>query len=102
MRLLSFLNQVETTLAMLRPDDATGWNRRANYQSGSATYWHLRLGLVLNLQASDLGGGRYSLQTTWSASTGTVLNERIFFCGPSPFDWQNAAEAVAEAMPEES
>jgi hypothetical protein len=100
MRLLSFLNQVETTLAMLRPEESTGWNRRADYQTGVATWWHPTLGLVLGLRCCALGNDRYSLQARWSGPTGAVLQDRTFFCGASTFEWQTAAEAVAEAMPE--
>lgn len=100
MRLLSFLNQVETTLAMLRPEESTGWNRRADYQTGVATWWHPNLGLALGLRCCALGNDRYSLQTRWSGPTGTVLQERTFFCGSSSFEWQTAAETVAENMPE--
>ncbi|MFA6290059.1 MAG: hypothetical protein WC661_21955 [Opitutaceae bacterium] len=100
MRLLSFFNQVETTLAMLRPEQASGWNRRADYNSGSALCWHPPTGLALGLRSAALGDGHFSIQTSWRGPTGAVLHERTFFCGASSFDWQNAAEAVAEAMPE--
>ncbi|MCX6938301.1 MAG: hypothetical protein NTU80_10465 [Verrucomicrobia bacterium] len=100
MRLLSFLNQVETTLAMLRPEESTGWHRRADYQTGVATWWHPALGLVLGLRCCALGNDRYSIQTRWSGPTGAVLQDRTFFCGSSSFEWQTAAETVAEAMPE--
>ncbi len=100
MRLLSFFNQVETTLAMLKPECAGGWKRRANYLTGAAVCWHERAGFTLNLQASALGNNRFSLQTHWSGPAGATSHERTFFCGASPFDWQAAADAVAEAMPE--
>ena len=99
MRLLSFLNQVETTLAMLNPEQSTGWNRRANYQLGVATYWHPTLKLALSIRCCALGEGKFSMQARWSGPTGAVLYDRLLFCGPSPFEWQTAAEAVAEAMP---
>jgi hypothetical protein len=102
MRMLSFFNQVEMTLAMLKPECAFGWRRRAHYQTGTATYWNDQSGLALNLHTCDLGGGRYSLATTWSDRTGSALHHRTFFCGPKTFDWQTAADAVAEAMPEPS
>ena len=99
MRLLSFLNQVEITLAMLQPEQADGWTRRADYQRGNATFWHPATGLALRLCSSALGDGRFSLQTTWSGPGGARSHDRTFYCGTSPFDWQSAADAVAEAMP---
>jgi len=100
MRLLSFFNQVETTLAMLKPECASGWKRRADYLTGSATCWHEQTGLALSLHTSELGGGRFSVHSTWSAQNGLALYDRTFFCGPSTFDWQSSADAVAEAMPD--
>lgn len=100
MRLLSFFNQVETTLAMLRPECSVGWSRRADYQQGIGTYWHRRMGLSLSVRAYELGEDRYSLQTSWSGPGEQILFERTFFCGSSPADWQGAADAVAEGMPE--
>ncbi len=99
MRLLSFLNHVENTLAMLSPESSTGWKRRADYQLGLATYWHPTHGLALTLHCCSLGEGRFSLQARWSGPTGAIIYDRLLFCGPSPFDWSTAAEAVAEAMP---
>jgi hypothetical protein len=99
MRLLSFLSHVETTLAMLNPEQPAGWKRRANYQAGLSTLWLPELGLALSLQCCSLGENKFSLRTRWSGPTGAILYERLFFCGPSPFDWSTAAEAVAEAMP---
>ncbi len=99
MRLLSFLNQVEATLAMLQPEHADGWTRRADYQRGTATFWRPASGLALGLHSSALGGDRHSLRAVWSGPDGARLHDRTFFCGASPFDWQNAADAVAEAMP---
>jgi hypothetical protein len=100
MRLLSFCNLVETTLAMLQPDHAEGWSRRADYQLGTATCWHPDLGLSVSLQCCALEDGRSSLQARWHGPSGEVLHDRTFFCGTSSFEWQRAAEAVAEAMPE--
>lgn len=100
MRLLSFFNQVEATLAMLRPECPAGWRRRVNYQTGEAMSWNDALGLSLRLRTSEVAEDRYGLLVRWVGPAGTVLHERTFFCGPSPFDWQVAAEAVAEVMPE--
>jgi hypothetical protein len=100
MRLLSFFNHVETTLAMLRPEDSAGWRRRVNYQTGEALSWNDGLGLTLRLRVSEVAEERYGLLARWVGPTGAVLQEKTFFCGPSPFDWQTAAEAVAETMPE--
>jgi hypothetical protein len=99
MRLLSFLNQVEITLAMLQPEHADGWTRRADYQRGTATFWHPATGLALRLHSSALGDGRFSVQAVWAGPDGSTLHDRTFFCGATPFDWQTAADAVAEAMP---
>jgi hypothetical protein len=99
MRLLSFLNQVEITLAMLQPEYADGWTRRADYQRGRATRWHAATGLALSLHSSALGDGRFSVQAIWSGPDGSTLHNRTFFCGTTPFDRQSAADAVAEAMP---
>ena len=100
MRLLSFCNQVEATLAVLRPDDAaSGWLRRADYQAGSATCWHPVLGLSLVLRACALAGDRHSLVATWHGPAGQELFSRTFFCAVA-YEWQAAAEAGAEAMPE--
>jgi len=99
MRLLSFLNQVEITLAMLQPEHAEGWVRRADYQRGTATFWHPATGLALRLHSSALGDGRFSVRSSWSGPDGSCLHDHTFFCGASPFDWQTAADAVAEAMP---
>ena len=100
MRLFSFFKQVETTLAMLKPECSAGWKRRADYQTGSAAYWHDQIGLVLSLRSCELGGGRYSLQTRWTGPTGLALHEHTDFCGASSFDWHRAADSVAEAMPD--
>lgn len=99
MRLLSFLNQVETTLAMLQPEHASGWARRADYQRGTATCWHPATGIALRLHSSALGDSRFSVQAVWSGPDGSAVHDRTFFCGATPFDWQTAADAVAEAMP---
>jgi hypothetical protein len=99
MRLLSFLNQVEATLAMLRPEDSVGWRRRVNPLLGSAVAWHPALGLSLHLRVSRVAEDRHGLLTRWTDRSGRVLEERTFFCGPSGFDWQRAAEAVAELTP---
>jgi hypothetical protein len=101
MRLLSFLTQVEATLAMLRPGDALGWRRRVDPLAGSATAWHPRLGLSLHLRVSAVGEDRHGLHARWSGPAGEVLGERTYFCGPSGFDWQRAAESVAELAPAE-
>lgn len=100
MRLLSFFNKVEITLAMLKPEYASGWKRRADYQMGAATCWHDQTGLALNIHSSDLGNGRFSLQACWADQTGHSLFNHTYFCGASQFDWQSAADAVAEAMPD--
>jgi hypothetical protein len=100
MRLFSFLKQVETTLVMLQPDYTSGWHRRADYQTGAAAYWHDASGLVLSLRSSALGGGRFSLQTRWTGPSGLSLYEHTYFCGATSFDWQSAADSVAEAMPD--
>lgn len=100
MRLLSFFNQVEATLEMLRPESAAGWSRRVNYQTGEALSWNKALGLSLRLRTSEVAEDRFGLLVRWAGPSGTILQERTFFCGPSPFDWQVAAEAAAEAMPE--
>jgi len=100
MRLFSFFKQVETTLAMLKPECSAGWKRRADYQTGSAAYWHDQLGLVLSLRCCELGGSRFSLQTRWTNPAGLSLYDHTYFCGASAFDWQAAADSVAEAMPD--
>ena len=100
MRLLSFFKQVETTMAMLKPECSVGWKRRADYQTGSASCWHDQIGLVLSVRTCELGGGRFSLQTRWTGPSGNALHEHTYFCGASAFDWQSAADAVAEAMPD--
>jgi hypothetical protein len=100
MRLFSFFKQVETTLAMLKPECSAGWKRRADYQTGSASYWHDQLGFVLSLRCCELGGSRFSLQTRWTGPSGLSLYDHTFFCGASAFDWQAAADSVAEAMPD--
>lgn len=101
MRLLSFCNLVETTLAMLRPDDAaSGWSRRADYEAGAATCWHAGLGLSLSLRCCALADGRFSLQAVWHGPAGQALADKSFFCGSAAYEWQAAADAVAEAMPE--
>jgi len=100
MRLLSFLNQVEATLAMLRPEDSLGWKRRVNYQTGEAVSWNPSIGLSLRLNLSTISDDRHSLLARWIGPGGAVLQERIFFCGSDPFTWQTAAESVAEIAPE--
>lgn len=100
MRLLSFLNQVETTLAMLHPDHASGWRRRADYDQGAASAWHPGAGLSLGVRVCALGGGRYSVQAHWTNAAGQILQTRTFYCGAASYEWQTCADAVAEAMPE--
>lgn len=100
MRLLSFLNQVEATLAVIRPDEAgSGWRRRVDYQKNEAVAWHPILGLSLHLRASHVAEDRFGLLARWAGPSGAVLEERTYFCGPSPYDWQAAAESVAELAP---
>lgn len=100
MRLLSFLNQVEATLAVIRPEDAaSGWRRRVDYQKNEAVAWHSKLGLSLHIRASHVAEDRFGLLARWTGPTGAILEERTYFCGPSPYDWQAAAEAVAELAP---
>lgn len=100
MRLLSFLTQVESTLAVLRPDDAPGWRRRVNYQTGEATAWHPRLGLALHLRMSRVAENSHGLQARWTGPAGDVLEERTLFCGASGHEWQTAAETIAELAPQ--
>jgi len=100
MRLFSFFKQVEATLAMLKPECSTGWKRRADYSTGAAAYWHDQLGLVLSLRCCELGENRCSLQTRWTGPSGLSLYDHTYFCGASIFEWQTAAESVAEAMPD--
>ncbi len=100
MRLLSFHQLVETTLAMLRPEAASGWRRRVDYSTGEALAWHAELGLSLSLRCCAVGADRHSLLARWIGPTGEALFERTYFCGASSFDWQTAAESVAEAMPD--
>lgn len=102
MRLLSFYQQVESTLEMLRPEAAGTWKRRVNYDTGEAIAWNDSLGLSLSLRTSAVGEGRHSLVAKWLGPTGEALTERSYFCGQSPFEWQTAAESVAESMPESS
>jgi hypothetical protein len=99
MRLLSFFNQVETTLAMLNPESPGSWRRRVNYQTGEALSWNAAQGLSLRLRVSEVAEARYGLLARWVGPAGNILHERTFFCGPSSFEWQSAAEATAEAMP---
>lgn len=100
MRLLSFLNLVELTLGMLRPEASSGWRRRANHSAGEALSWHPALGLALHLRVSEVAEGRHSVLARWIGPAGAVLLERTYFCGESSFEWQTAAESVAETMPE--
>lgn len=102
MRLLSFLTQVEAALQVLRPDDGPGWLRRVNYQTGEATAWHPRLGLAIHLRLSAVAENSHGVQARWTGPTGEVLEERTFFCGPAGYEWQAAAEAVAELAPASS
>jgi hypothetical protein len=100
MRLLSFLNQVEATLAVIRPEDAaSGWQRRVDYQKNEAVAWNAALGLSLHLRTSQVAEGRYGLLVRWTGTSGAILEERTYFCGPSAYDWQAAAESVAELAP---
>lgn len=100
MRLLSFCNLVETAMDMIQPVHAKGWNRRAIYQLGNATYWNPKLGLTLTLACCSLKDGCCSIQTCWHGPSGEVLQTRVFFCGTSQLEWQRAAETVAEIMPD--
>ncbi len=102
MRLLSFLTQVEATLAVLRPEDSVGWRRRVSPHSGTALAWHPRLGLCLHLRVSHVTEDRHGLLARWTDQSGRLLEEKTYFCGPSGFDWQRAAEAVAELAPAEA
>jgi hypothetical protein len=99
MRLLSFLTQVESTLAVIRPEDGLGWRRRVDYQTSTAVAWHPRLGLSLRLRLSSIGEDSHGLNARWIGPSGEILEERTFFCGASPFEWQTAAETIAELAP---
>lgn len=102
MRLLSFLTHVEAALQVLRPDDGPGWLRRVDYQDGKASAWHPRLGIALHLRLSRVAENHHGVQARWTGPTGEVLEERTFFCGAAPYEWQAAAEALAELAPESS
>lgn len=99
MRLLSLLNQIEATFAVLRPEDATGWRRRVNPLEGSALAWHPRLRISLHLRVGRVAEDRHGVNARWTGPSGEVVGEKTCFCGPSPFDWQNAAETLAELAP---
>lgn len=99
MRLLSFLTQMEAAFQMIRPEDGPGWRRRVNYQSGEASAWHPTLGIALHLRLSVVAENSHGVQARWTGPTGEVLAERTFFCGSAAYEWQAAAEAVAELAP---
>ena len=82
MRLLSFCNLVETAMDMIQPVHAKGWNRRAIYQLGNATYWNPKLGLTLTLACCSLEDGCCSIQTCWHGPSGEVLQTRVFSAEP--------------------
>lgn len=98
MRLLSFISQIESTLAMLRPEDAQGWRRRMNPQTTEALAWHPRLKLSLHLRVSLVGEGRHGVDARWLGPAGDSVVQRVFFCATA-FEWQSAAETLAELMP---
>lgn len=100
MRLLSFLTQVETTFSMLRPEDGPGWRRRVNYQTGEASAWHPALGIALHLRVSAVSEASHGVHARWTGPSGDVLAERTFFCGAAAYEWQTAADTLAELAPQ--
>lgn len=99
MRLLSFLAQVEATFSMLRPEDGPGWLRRVDYQTGEASAWHPLLGLALHLRVSAVSESSHGVHARWTGPAGDVLVERTFFCGAAAYEWQTAADTLAELAP---
>jgi len=99
MRLLSFLAQVEATFSMLRPEDGSGWLRRVDYQTGEASAWHPLLGLALHLRVSAVSESSHGVLARWTGPAGDVLVERTFFCGAAAYEWQTAADTLAELAP---
>lgn len=99
MRLLSFLNLIEFTLNTIKPEHATGWSRRVNYQDNTAQFWNNDLGLALLLRGCTLASEQ-SLEVSWHDRDGTTRSQLSIFTGRPNFDWQIVAESVIDLMPE--
>ena len=90
MRLLSFLNLVETRLVTLLPEAADGWSRRVNYGSGTACLSSPARGLALTLRACALPDGQDNLTASWHGADGRPVAGRVFFSGAKGFRWEVA------------
>ena len=99
MRLLSFLNLVETHLGGLRPQCVGGWTRRVSFHNGSACFSHPLHGLTLTLRSCLLADGQHNLNASWHGADGAAITTRSFFSGAPDFRWERAAAAMTELMP---
>lgn len=99
MRLLSFLHLVEHTLTAIKPEQASGWTRRVNYQDNTAQLWNNDLGLALVLRGCVLAAEQ-SLEASWHDRDGAERGHLSIFTGRPNFDWQIIAENVIDLMPE--
>lgn len=99
MRLLSFLTLVEQQLVLTQPGLSTGWQRRVNYQAGSAALAHAASGLTLVLRSTTLANGSLNLQANWHGVDGRQIDGTPFFSGGTDFSWAAAAREVATQIP---
>ena len=99
MRLLSFLTLVEQHLLTTRPELSSGWQRRVNYQSGTAALAHPGSGLTLLLRSTTLASGTVNLHAGWHGVTGSQIHGSTFFSGGDRFSWDDSAKEVASHVP---
>ena len=92
------MNMVQTTMTMLQPELENGWSRIVNYSNGTAACYNRQANLVLRLKSFKLENEMFSLKTEWTDYSGKQIHSKTHFLGRTPFDWQQAADSVAEVV----
>jgi len=99
MRLLSFLDSVETALRADGHDISPSQvSRQVDYGAGLARM-ELPDGLSLMVQNFHLADGQFCLKAWWQAGTAARADVRAFF-DANGTDWKSAARQLAASKPE--
>lgn len=99
MRLLSFLDSVETALRADGHDLSPAQvSRQVDYGSGLARM-ELPDGLSLMVQNFNMADGQFCLKAWWENADGTRAEVRAFF-DANGTDWKSAARQMAANKPE--
>lgn len=99
MRLLSFLDSVETALRADGHDLSPAQvSRQVDYGAGLARM-ELPDGLSLMVQNFNMADGQFCLKAWWQSGEGTRAEVRAFF-DANGTDWKSAARQMAAVKPE--